>query len=162
MDGQMDGQAMQEGQTEIWPFSAGSFLLVGVGYCRGPRGGTQRVNGRARAGFPGQAACANACTTLDKCGGFAFVWEGDDKGECWLYGEKLDEVLTEYAEPVSTTEWEGYTKPNFLIGDASKSEGVKCFLKPGVAITVSPECVCTRWWSWWSWWLWWLVVVMER
>ena len=46
-----------------------------------------------------------------------------------MYGEKLDEGLTKYAEPKSTTVWEGYTKPNFLVGAASGYSSANCFKK---------------------------------
>ena len=118
---------------------AGSFALVGAGYCRGPQGNTQRVNGRAKAGLLNQAACASACTALDNCNGFAFVLDGDYKGDCWLYGKKLDEGLTKYAEPKSTTVWEGYTNPNFLVSAASGYSSAKCFKKGADTL-----CACTR------------------
>jgi hypothetical protein len=86
------------------------------------------VNGRVRCGLSNEDACAAACTQLASCVGYAY--EADQTstcgGRCFLYGPTLANGLTVYAEPVSTTEWEGYEQSNGQIGAASGGYEVVC------------------------------------
>ena len=109
---------------------AGSFQLVGTGWCRG-QDGAQKVNGRVKAGLIDDAACANACTVLNGCEGYAFAFKGEFVRRCYLHGKGLDKGLPLYAEPVSEIEWEGYTQPNLHIAAASGYSEARCFLQKG-------------------------------
>jgi hypothetical protein len=105
------------------------------GFCRGAKGGGQEVNGRVRCLSRGSGgrdvdnedACAVACTELKNCVGYGYgAYTRDevttyacDQGHgdrCFLYGPGLNTGLTPYAEPVTTTEWQGYTQQNTQIG----------------------------------------------
>ena len=124
-----------------WGSPQRQWYPVGLGYCRGPAGSSQRVNGRARM-LPSEAECAAACTEHASCNGYAFDYTddvdrfewyaakklpaadrwarlGELPGTCFIYGAGLDAGLTAFEEPLGTAEWEGDSQPNAEIGSAA-------------------------------------------
>lgn len=110
---------------------AASFTLVGQGFCRGPEGVFQLVNGRIKAGLANQADCQAQCASLSECAGYAFVDAGIAKGECAVYGEKLDQGLNPWENfGKAVYEWVGFTVDNSDIGDQVQFDpSTKCFRK---------------------------------
>ena len=112
--------------------SADIFVSVGDRQrCRGPEG--QMVNGRARCAFS-EDACKLSCLDLADCHGYTHsedvICSGKSwtvkKGVCFLHGPGLDEGLSKFEQPapgkpmkISSTEWEGDTHTNAIIGEAT-------------------------------------------
>ena len=103
------------------------YATVGVGYCRGPDGVSQRVNGRVRRESTLTGSdCAAACTVLSACVGYAWATHG----ACWLYGEGVDIGLPTLQGILYTEFWQGNSQENSAIGDtASGYVGVVCKVK---------------------------------
>ena len=103
------------------------------------------INGRARCALKREASCASACDTLSSCIGYAWATSGTSitqggeaygdsfasscDGRCFLYGPGLDQGLTELQEPISATEWEGYTYQNSEIVSADENPNAVCKVK---------------------------------
>lgn len=126
-----NGQLELRFNTNVYG-SSHTYDLVGDGYCRGPGGSSQRVNGRVRCGLSSETDCASECTASSDCGGYAFAATTTCAGTCFLYGPNLDSGLTAYTSPGSTTEWEGDSRPNTDVVASSGKQNVVCKKKkPG-------------------------------
>ena len=116
-----------------------SYLLVGTGYCRGPEGNCQHVNGRVHLEAGGaESGCAATCTdTGAACGGYAFH---TTSYYCYIYGPGLDDGLPTADAPF-TTQWEGSSFSNSQIGSTNSESGIVCKSKAAVAPSPpSPPC----------------------
>eukprot|EP01051_Picozoa_sp_SAG22_P002624 SAG22_NODE_119_length_19257_cov_43.260413_15_plen_607_part_00 len=137
-----EARATKAASTDEWSNSAdsaatscstASFVSVGDRQvCSGPDGLKQKVNGRARCGLD-EEACASSCIDLPDCNGYTHseeICSGASwtitKGACFLHGPGLDKGLkAAFKEPkagkpmkISNKEWQSYSQPNSIIGDA--------------------------------------------
>lgn len=117
----------------------GSFELIAEGYCNGPEGSPQEVNGRVRCGLLDEASCRSDCAVLQQCIGYAFD-PSECNGRCFLYGADIDQIenseLTNLfvgnIHPDISFQWEGYPQLNAILGhSASGHPGVACMKKLG-------------------------------
>ena len=77
-----------------------------------------------------ESDCARECSIETACVGFAFAVNGSDKGDCHLYGQGLDEGLTQYqtekSDTISADFWKAITSDNITILATSGDDGVVC------------------------------------